>query len=44
MITKKLVNKELYVYYNNVLIYKRWLNHNYGRVFHENEGLTQFIK
>jgi hypothetical protein len=31
--TKVIVNNELYLYMNNDLIYKRWLNRNYGMVF-----------
>ena len=44
MITKINEGLETYVYFNGVLIYKRWKlpnNKSYGRVFHENEGLTQ---
>ena len=36
----KILN-ELYLYFNGNLIYKRWLSRNKGRVFHENEGLSQ---
>lgn len=42
-ITKEIVEDELYLYFDGILVYKRWLNRNYGRVFHEKEGLTQFI-
>lgn len=35
---------ELYVYFNGILIYKRWLKYNIGRVFHDNEGLTQYVR
>jgi hypothetical protein len=33
MITKQIVGKELYVYLNGVLLYKRWLDKKYGIVF-----------
>lgn len=42
-LTKNIVKNELYLYCNGELIYKRWLDKGYGRVFHENEGLTQDI-
>lgn len=29
----KIIGKELYVYYNGSLLYKRWLDKNYGAVF-----------
>lgn len=35
---------ELYVYFNGVLIYKRWLKQGKGRMFHDKEGLTQFVR
>lgn len=37
----KIIGNELYVYFQGACIYKRWLDHDYGKVFHENEGLTQ---
>ena len=40
MFYKEIIGRELYLYYNGVLIYKRWFDYGYGRVFHENEGLT----
>lgn len=33
MITKEVINNELYVYYNGILIYKRWIKLGYGYVF-----------
>jgi hypothetical protein len=33
MITKKIVGKELYVYMNGELIFKRWIDHGYSYVF-----------
>jgi hypothetical protein len=33
MITKQIIGKELYVYLNGNLIYKRWLDKQYGMVF-----------
>lgn len=51
-LSKVRVGHELYVFRGTELIYKRWINTvlpdgsvrlgSYGRVFHENEGLTQF--
>lgn len=38
------VGHEVYVFRAGKLLYKRWLGPGrpYGRVFHENEGITQF--
>jgi hypothetical protein len=37
MIRKEIVGRELYLYNEkNELIFKRWLNHNYSKVFHGN--------
>jgi hypothetical protein len=33
MIHKEKIGNELYVYMNGSLLYKRWLNMNYGMVF-----------
>lgn len=33
MIYKERIGNELYVYMNGSLLYKRWLNYDYGRVF-----------
>ncbi len=33
MIYKERIKDELYVYCNGKLIYKRWINHGYGKVF-----------
>lgn len=33
MFHKEMRDNELYVYWNGKLIYKRWLNEGYGRVF-----------
>lgn len=33
MIHKEVINNELYVYMNGSLLYKRWLNLGYGKVF-----------
>ena len=33
MITKQIIGKELYVYLNGSLIYKKWLDKQYGVVF-----------
>lgn len=33
MIVKEVIGKELYVYMNGKLLYKRWLNYGYGMVF-----------
>jgi hypothetical protein len=33
---------ELYVYMNGKLLYKRWLKHNYGKVFCDIWGSTNF--
>jgi hypothetical protein len=33
MITKQIIGKELYVYLNGKLIYKRWLDKQYGMIF-----------
>lgn len=41
MITTTNDGWELYVYMNGVLIYKRWLKHNYGRMFYEREGIRE---
>lgn len=41
---KIIIGNELYLYRGNILIYKRWISRGYGKVFHDNEGLTQFIK
>lgn len=38
MITKEVKDKQLFVYYNGRLIYKRWLNLGYGIVF-DRDGL-----
>ena len=46
-ITKVVNDNQLYVYFNGVLVYKRWMFPNtkfYGRVFHEQEGLTQYAR
>lgn len=32
MIHKERIGDELYVYMNGSLLYKRWLNHNYGKI------------
>jgi hypothetical protein len=39
---KVIVDNQLYVYFEGKLLYKRWYNtaRSYGKVFHENEGLT----
>ena len=43
--TRLVIDNQVYIYFQGVLIYKRWLTpHTYGRVFHENEGLTQYAK
>jgi hypothetical protein len=45
MFTHYRIGNELYVFREGRLLYKRWLasgHKPYGRVFHENEGLTQF--
>lgn len=41
---KVVIGNELYLYRGKILIYKRWINRGYGKVFYENEGLTQFAK
>lgn len=33
MITKQYTNNEVYIYLNGKLLYKRWLNAGYGKVF-----------
>lgn len=33
MIHKETIGNELYVYMNGSLLYKRWLNRNYGMIF-----------
>jgi hypothetical protein len=33
MIYKEVIGKELYVYMNGSLLYKRWLDYNYGMIF-----------
>ena len=33
MFIKIITNNELYLYLNGDLIYKRWLNHNYSKIF-----------
>lgn len=42
--TKQIVKDELYLFVNGVLFYKRWLNTDKGRMFYENEGLTQWAR
>lgn len=33
MVYKQIIGKELYVYMNGSLLYKRWLNQGYGKIF-----------
>jgi hypothetical protein len=33
------IGNELYVYFGGSLLYKRWINQNTGRVFHQNGKL-----
>jgi hypothetical protein len=33
MVTKEIVDNQLFVYMNGVLIYKRWLKQNCGMIF-----------
>lgn len=33
MITKKILDNQLFVYYNGSMIYKKWLNTNHSIVF-----------
>jgi hypothetical protein len=33
MITKKILERQLFVYYNGRLIYKRWFDSGYGMIF-----------
>lgn len=37
---KVVIKGELYLYYNGQLIYKRWIGNQYGKVFHNGEGLS----
>lgn len=30
------INHELYIYYRGKLIYKRWINLGYGKIFYSN--------
>ncbi len=39
LITKETVGREVYIYFNGVLVYKRWLNYNKGRMFYEGETI-----
>lgn len=36
MIIKKIINKELYVYMNGSLLYKRWLKQDHGIIIQNN--------
>lgn len=38
MITKQVVGKELYVFFNGKLIYKRWIDKGYGMIFEASGG------
>jgi hypothetical protein len=40
LISKVKIGNELYVYFLNKLIYKRWIGNKMGKVFHDGEGLT----
>lgn len=42
MIIKKVINNELYVWMNGSLLYKRWINQNYGMVFCNKWGNRNF--
>lgn len=42
-LSKKIVDRQLYLYANGELIYKKWFDTNAGRMFHDNEGLTQEV-
>lgn len=42
IITTINTGSELYIYCNGKLIYKRWINQNYSRIFHEGEGIREF--
>jgi len=33
MFYTEVIGKELYVYYGGSLLYKRWINYGYGKVF-----------
>jgi hypothetical protein len=33
MITKEYSQNEVFIYLNGELLYKRWINHGYGKVF-----------
>ena len=33
MITKQIIGDELYIFFNGKLLYKRWLNKGYGKIF-----------
>ena len=35
MFVKVIIGNELYVYYGGSLLYKRWLNYGYGKVFQD---------
>ncbi len=53
MITKQIVDNQLYVYMNGSLMYKRWIKRDYGMIFcplfgnftaKESESFKQTIK
>lgn len=40
MVVKQIVGNELYVYMNGSLLYKRWLDKNYGMTFCKHGNFT----
>lgn len=44
VITKEVIGKELYLYINGKLFFKRWINYDYSKTFHDGEGLTQWAR
>lgn len=44
MMTKEIIDNQLFVYYQGRLIYKRWIWRDRGQMFHGSEGLTQWAR